>query len=74
MATRGNITCPRCGGTAFEEQDAGPDGYEDDITYTAYICVQCKLYYSGWTEKWYLDCESWTQEETAEEFTASPKT
>jgi len=62
------VKCPRCGGTRFEEHEAGPDSWEDDITYTAYICVGCRLYHSGWTGKWYVGISSWTEEETAEEY------
>jgi len=60
--------CPRCGGTEFREIDCGPDGYDDDITYTSEICRACCLYHSGWTDKWFVDCETWTDEEDAEEY------
>ena len=62
--------CPRCGGTAFREIDCGPDGYNDDITYTSEICEACGLYLSGWTNKWLVDCACWTEEEDAKEFIA----
>jgi hypothetical protein len=45
------MKCPRCKCTEFKEIDCGPDSYEDDIFYTSYICKDCGLYYSGWTDK-----------------------
>ena len=63
------LTCPRCGSQVFEERDCGPDGYDDDITYTSEICSQCGLWHSGWTDKWLIDVESWRDEEDATEYT-----
>lgn len=62
------MICPRCGNTEFEELFSGPDSYEDDVTWMSYICTQCRLYYSSWTDKWYVDCETWQDEEDAEEY------
>lgn len=67
------LKCPRCKGIAFCEFECGPDGHEDDISYTSQICLKCKLYHSGWTGKWLVDCEYWTNEENAEEFVAIPQ-
>lgn len=62
------MQCPRCKGEKFTEKDCGPDSYEDDIFYISYVCDGCKLYNSGWTDKWLIDCEYWQDEEDAEEF------
>ena len=62
------MKCPRCGFEKFTEIDCGPDGYDDDITYTSEICEKCGLYHSGWTDKWLIDCEYWTDEEEAIEY------
>jgi hypothetical protein len=64
--------CPRCKSKDFREVDCGPDSWDDDIAYTSEICQKCGLYLSGWTDKWLIDCESWIEEETSEEYT--PKT
>lgn len=61
--------CPRCGCEEFEEHDCGPDNWDDDIFYLSYACKRCGLWYSGWTNKWLINCESWRDEEDAEEFT-----
>ncbi|GEM_PF-5471208 len=63
-----NEKCPRCGVMEYYEIDCGPDGYDDDITYTSEICKNCGLYKSGWTGKWLIDCEGWGDEEGAEEY------
>jgi ribosomal protein S27AE len=60
--------CPRCGGLEFREVECGPDNYENDITYRSDICSNCGLYYSGWSNKWLVDCENWLNEEGAEEY------
>ncbi len=65
--------CPRCGGNDFYEIDCGPDGYDDDITYGSNICNKCGLYHSGWTDKWLVDCDNWTEEEDAAEFQPKEK-
>ena len=65
------MICPRCKGTEFKEIDCGPDGYEDDIFYLSDICKKCGLYFSGWTNKWYIDCDNWTDEEDSEEYEES---
>ena len=62
------LKCPRCGSTEFYEMDCGPDGYEDDITWTSEVCTKCGLWHSGWTDKWLIDVEDWIDEEYAEEF------
>lgn len=62
------LICPRCGGKQFEQIDCGPDGYEDDITYISDICEGCGLYHSGWTDTWLIDCNSWQEEESADEY------
>lgn len=58
--------CPRCGNTTFREIDCGPDGYDDDITYVSYICTNCGLWYSGWSDSWRIDVSNWREEEDAE--------
>jgi len=60
--------CPRCGGKVFRELDCGPDGYDDDITWTATICLGCGLWHSSWLDKWLIGVESWQDEEDAKEF------
>ena len=60
--------CPRCGGEVFKEIDCGPDSYDDDFFYISKICKKCGLYNSGWTDKWFIDCKNWRDEEDAEEF------
>ena len=62
--------CPRCGGEDFRTVDCGPDTYDDDITYTSEICNKCGLWYSGWTDKWLINCEYWQEEEDSKEFQA----
>jgi hypothetical protein len=62
------VKCPRCGNDKFNEVDCGPDSYDDDIFYISYICKQCGLYNSGWTDKWLIDCECWQDEEEAKEY------
>ena len=61
--------CPRCGGTEFEEIECGPDTWEDDVFYISYRCKKCGLWYDGWTEKWYVDVDSWMDVEDAQEYT-----
>jgi hypothetical protein len=68
MITDTDLTCPRCGGRDFEEHDCGPDGWDDDVTWISEVCTHCRLWYSGWTEQWLIDCAVWTDEEDAEEF------
>lgn len=65
------MVCPRCGGTSFYEVDCGPDGYDDDITYTSEVCERCVLWYDGWVGKWFVDVSSWRDVEGAERFTGS---
>jgi transcription elongation factor Elf1 len=60
--------CPRCGCTEYDEHDCGPDGYDDDITYQSESCKDCGLWHSGWTDKWLIDVDCWSDEEDAEEF------
>jgi hypothetical protein len=60
--------CPRCNGIEFSEYDCGPDGYDDDITWTSCKCKGCQLWYSGWTDKWYTDVDSWPEEEDGTEY------
>jgi hypothetical protein len=62
------LVCPRCGGSEFLEIDCGPDGYDDDITWTSDVCDQCGLWFSGWDGRWLIDCTSWHDEVDAEEF------
>lgn len=62
------IVCPRCGGTEFDDRDCGPDGYDDDITWSADVCKACGLWYSSWVDKWLVDVTRWQEEEDAEEF------
>lgn len=62
------LVCPRCGNTTFTELDCGPDSYDDDVTWTSYVCTKCELWYSDWTEKWLVDCTSWRDESTSEEY------
>jgi hypothetical protein len=64
--------CPRCGGKTFFSVDCGPDNWEDTRTWTSYICRGCELYYSGWTDKWLVDCTGWIDEEDAEEYIGPP--
>lgn len=47
------FTCIRCGGHDFIEHDAGPDSYDDDITYTNEECKACGATYHGWFCEWY---------------------
>ena len=60
--------CPRCHGTGFIEHDCGPDTYDDDISYISFSCRNCGLWYSGWTDKWLIDCDGWRDEENGKEF------
>lgn len=62
------MICPRCKKTEFTEIDCGPDSYDDDITWTAYRCKNCGLWYSDWIHKWLVDVESWQDEEEAKEY------
>ncbi len=64
------MICPRCKGTEFEEIDCGPDGWDDDITYTSEKCTQCGLWHDGWDENWYIDVDSWVEVEVAEIYEA----
>lgn len=66
----GESACPRCGGQEFGERECGPDSYEDDITYTSDVCTRCGLWHSGWTDRWLVDCDTWLDEEGAEEYSA----
>lgn len=66
------LICPRCGGTYFREVDCGPDGYDDDITYTSDICQKCELWHNGWDDKWYIDGSSWADEYVSNQ-ESSPK-
>lgn len=49
--------CPRCGHNEFTEHDAGPDTWEDDISYTIYVCEKCGLQYTTWSDKWFVEDE-----------------
>lgn len=60
--------CPRCGGVEFHEVECGPDGYDDDVTYTSYVCSKCELWYDGWNGRWYVDVTSWREVEFGEEY------
>ncbi len=62
------LACPRCGNTSFTKLWCGPDSYDNDITWTSYVCTKCELWYSGWSERWLVDCDSWTEEDTSEEY------
>jgi predicted nucleic acid-binding Zn-ribbon protein len=67
------VKCPRCGGTVFKEVDAGPDTFDDDVTWTAHKCQSCGLWYSEWLEKWLINSDGtnlniWQEEENAMEF------
>lgn len=63
-----DLICPRCGGREFRELDCGPDSWEDDIYYISHLCQACGLYYSGWTERWLIDCDTWQDEADCEEW------
>ncbi len=65
------MVCPRCSGTEFSEVDCGPDGYDDDITYTSDICKRCELWYDGWVYEWFVDVSNWRDVEGAERYTES---
>lgn len=43
--------CPKCGSITIE-YDRGPDNWEDDITYTSYVCPTCNATYHGWFDIW----------------------
>lgn len=60
--------CPRCKNGDFEEKTCGPDSYDDDVTWTAYVCKKCGLWYSDWSNKWLIDCEYWQDESECEEY------
>ena len=62
------MQCPRCKNKQFKEVDCGPDSYEDDVFYISDICTKCGLYNCGWTDNWLIDCKSWVEEESAEEY------
>ena len=62
------MICPRCDSEEFKELDCGNDTWDDDCVWTSYICKRCGLYYSGWRNKWLIDCEVWVSEEDAKEF------
>ena len=62
------MKCPRCGNNKFREIDCGPDGWDDDITYTSEICTKCELWYDGWQNKWLIDCDGWRDAEDCDEF------
>jgi len=61
----GETMCPRCGGKEFIEHDCGPDGYDDDVTWSAEECKKCGLWYSSWRDEWLVDVSSWVDEEDA---------
>jgi predicted nucleic-acid-binding Zn-ribbon protein len=63
--------CPRCGHTEFYQHDCGPDSYDDDISWIAFACKNCGLYYSTWADKWLIDCTNWRDEEGAEAYEGS---
>ena len=54
-----NIFCPHC--KCEKELDEGPDSYEDDISYTSYVCNTCKIYCNGWTDDWYEEGTRWQE-------------
>lgn len=62
------VVCPRCGSKKLKEIDCGPDTYDDDITWTSLKCEDCGLWYSGWTDKWLINVQTWGDEEDAEEY------
>lgn len=62
------LICPRCKGKEFEEFDCGPDSYDDDIIWQSWKCRKCGLWYSDWTDRWLIDCDSWIEEEDAKEY------
>ena len=62
------MKCPRCDGIEFREVDCGPDGWDDDITYTSEVCENCGLWHDGWVDKWLLDVDNWNESEGAEEW------
>jgi hypothetical protein len=62
------MNCPRCNGIKFIEHDCGSDSYDDDICWSSQSCEVCGLWHSNWTDKWYIDCASWRDEDDAEEF------
>ena len=62
------MICPRCNSASFRDIDCGPDGYDDDITYTSNICNNCGLWFDGWRNKWYADCECESDVEHCEEY------
>lgn len=66
QALMADLACPRCGGTDFILVDCGPDGYDDDISYTSDVCRACDLWHSGWTDRWLVDVETWQDEDDAE--------
>ena len=63
-----DFLCPRCGCSNFREIDCGPDGYDDDITYTSEICENCGLWWDGWANRWFIDVTYWQEVEDAEEY------
>lgn len=56
------IFCPRCKtNQEYYELDEGPDGYDDDITFTSEVCKVCELYHYGWSDGgWYEEGTTWT--------------
>jgi len=63
------VECPRCGNDKeFEERDSGPDSFDDDISYTSYICKKCGLFNDGWVDKWFKDTECWSEVDDDNEF------
>lgn len=76
--TEQNLVCPRCHSTDLYERDCGPDSYDDDISYTSYICKNCGLWYDGWVDKWLIykdgsNVECWqdTEDDDVIEFAVS---
>jgi hypothetical protein len=43
----------QCGNKEFDLIDAGPDSYDDDITYTAYQCTKCGRTFHDWKDGWW---------------------
>lgn len=68
MSNEDRMVCPRCGGTQFSQRDCGPDGWDDDIFYISDVCETCGLWHDGWTDKWYVDVDTWSDVEGADEY------
>jgi len=57
-----NIFCPHCKcKREFDDLDEGPDSYEDDISYTSYVCNTCQIYCNGWTDDWFEEGTRWQE-------------